>query len=670
MDYYNNNYYIDLDQELPSDAFETDDNDLDLDLDPDPEPEPDFDEPESVIDYAGWEEEQHHARLAQGVDYSDLDSDLEVIEQDYNQGHSQEDQEDEADTDHYEADDADVNPWGDSEAEDDEDVAPWVDIEAEDNEEDVAPRGRLEPLQDDPAYDPNLPEEPLSPDSYHPDAVRGGFQDFLDEHRDPRFRPRPAETRSGSLFVDQGRQLLPPLESLLSSVRRSAHFIDLLQPEAHRAQSPLGSFGRPSAAMPRENQRQNNRHHPYAMPQDNLGRRGGGGLVDHRGFINAERLRDELVAMEVLPARAAARRNRPSPRLRPEVIDLTGEPDSPGEPSVIVAPRPPRVQNASQSPGRNPRRQMSLNRRTPSLARSDGSFLGNNQNVIDLTLDDSPAPLAPPPPLPQQLPRRNNHLLPNPHHHHRHNHHHHLNPHRQQHHLDGPPGIGARIAAGLFRSIDLLQHRLGLPRHDVEVQFLGGHGLNMDNPLADNIPDLNYGNAQNAAAAVPKEPRIPVPPAREGFTRDTGGDDEFVCPGCERDLVYDPDEEKEAPPPTKKRMTRRDQAEHHFWALKDCGHVSWSTLRRRCLLLTCHLSLQRSTAGTATRIAAPTPRTRIPPTSAAKQGRAASPPSSSALSRTAPLRSIPRLTGSASSFEFHPMSLWSSFFRPTWTAAP
>ncbi len=598
MEYYNNNNnnnnnnYIDLDQELPSDAFETDDNDLDLDLDPDLDPELDpelgFDEPESVIDYAGWEdvgleeqELQHQARLAQGVDYSDLDSDLEVAEQDYNQGHIQED---EADTDHYEADDdADANPWGDSEAEDDEEDAPrWAGSRS---------------LQDDPAYDPNLPEISLSPESPRPDdAVPGGFQGFLAEHHDPQFRPRPAEPRSGPLFADQGRQLLPPLESILSSVRRSAHFIELLQPEVHRAHSPLGSFGRPSAVMPRENQRQNNRHHPYAMPQDYLRRRGGDDLVDHRGFINAERLRDELVAMEVLPARAAARRNGPSPRPQPEVIDLTGEPDSPGEPSVIVAPRPPRpprVQNAApQSPGRNPRRQMSLNRRTPSLARSDGSILGNNQNVIDLTLDDSPAALVPPPPLPQQLPRRNNHLLPNPHHHHhRHNHHHHLNPHRQQHHpdlshLEDGPGIGARIAAGLFRSIDLLQHRLGIPRHDLDVQFLGGRGLNMDNPIADNIPDLNYGNAQDPAAAVPKEPRIPVPPAREGFTRDTGGDDEFVCPGCERDLVYDPDEEKEAPPPTKKRMTRRDQAEHHFWALKDCGHVScWRCLAMLSMVL-------------------------------------------------------------------------------------
>jgi len=334
--------------------------------------------------------------------------------------------------------------------------------------------------------------------------------------------------------------------------------------------------------MPRENQRQNNRHHPYAMPQDGFRGHGGGGLVDHRGFIDAERLRDELVAIEMLPPRAAARRNRPSPRPQPEVIDLTGEPDSPGEPSVIVAPRPPRLHNAPQSPGRNPRRQMSLNRRTPSLARSDGSILGNNQSVIDLTLDDSPAPLAPPAPL--QLPRRNNHLLPNPHHHHRHNHHH-LNPHRQQQHpglsraaplinLEEHQGIRSRIAAGIARSIDLLHHRLGLPRpHDVDVQFLGGRGLNMDNPIAGNIPDLNYGNFQDAAPAVPKEPRIPIPPAREGFTRDTGGDDEIVCPGCERDLAYDPDEEKETPPPTKKRMTRKDQEEHHFWALKDCGHV-------------------------------------------------------------------------------------------------
>jgi hypothetical protein len=285
--------------------------------------------------------------------------------------------------------------------------------------------------------------------------------------------------------------------------------------------------------------------------------------------------RDELVELEMQP-----------PRAQPEVIDLTGEPDTPDEPEVIVAPRA-RALNAGQIAGRNPRRQMSLNHRTPSLSRSDGSLLGNHANVIDLTLDDSPAP----PPMPLQLPRRDNpELL----HQNRHQRHHHRNRHparAQPVNLDDQGGFGARIVAGFARRLDLLRQlgRFGNP-HDVEVQFIGG-GLDMDNPLAGNAPNLNY--RANGNNGPPKPAHVPPPAPRDGFTRDTGdADDVVVCPGCTEELKYDPDSANDdtmsgrAP---KKPRTRKDQEEHHFWALKDCGHVSFTPQPSfsRVLLLTC-----------------------------------------------------------------------------------
>jgi uncharacterized protein YbaR (Trm112 family) len=122
-------------------------------------------------------------------------------------------------------------------------------------------------------------------------------------------------------------------------------------------------------------------------------------------------------------------------------------------------------------------------------------------------------------------------------------------------------------------SFDLIQ-RLGFGRpHDVEVQVIGGGRLNMDNPLGGNIPNLDY--RVNGNAGAPKPDHVPPPPAREGFTRDTGNDDDVVvCPSCAQELKYDPDASNDdAMRPMKKPRTRKDHEEHHFWALKDCGHV-------------------------------------------------------------------------------------------------
>jgi hypothetical protein len=319
--------------------------------------------------------------------------------------------------------------------------------------------------------------------------------------------------------------------------------------------------------------------------------------------------RDELVELEMQPPRAPMLHNRTPARAQPEVIDLTGEPDTPDEPEVIAGSRA-RALNAGQIAGRNPRRQMSLNQRTPSLSRSDGSLLGNHANVIDLTLDDSPAP----PPMPLQLPRRDNPELP---HQNRHQRHHHRNRHparAQPVNLDDQGGIGARIVAGFARRFDLFRQlgRFGNP-HDVEVQFIGGGLLDMDTPLAGNAPNLNY--RANGNNGPPKPAHVPPPAPRDGFTRDTGdADDVVVCPGCEQELKYDPDSANDdtmsgrAP---KKPRTRKDQEEHHFWALKDCGHVSFipQPSFSRLLLLTYLSLLQRFTARIATRPASLPPRT-------------------------------------------------------------
>jgi hypothetical protein len=383
---------------------------------------------------------------------------------------------------------------------------------------------------------------------------------------------------SDSLFVDQNRTVSrnindfsASLEDILSNVRRNhARALDLVSelqlahaqhPFAHD-QAPGNFLRRESVGAPRDNQRQNQRHHPYGMPQDR--NRALGRMPAHEGR-RSNLFRDELVEVEMQPPRAISRQNRAPASRQPEIIDLTGEPDSPDEPEVVRQPAA-RAPSAPQNPGRNPRRNLSSLQRTPSLSRSDGSLLGNNANVIDLTLDDSPA--APPPPL--QLPRRN---PPDGHQHRRHG-----RDHRFPAAPPQPAGMERPARPALFggRIASLLrQLTYGRPNADqMEVQILGAH---MD-PLAGNIPNLDYGGHGHRGGAAPKPQHVPPPAAREGFTRDTGSEDDvIVCPSCEQELKYDPDaadRNSMLPPSNKKARTRKDQEEHYFWALKECGHVS------------------------------------------------------------------------------------------------
>ncbi|KAI1435168.1 hypothetical protein GGR50DRAFT_687264 [Xylaria sp. CBS 124048] len=73
-----------------------------------------------------------------------------------------------------------------------------------------------------------------------------------------------------------------------------------------------------------------------------------------------------------------------------------------------------------------------------------------------------------------------------------------------------------------------------------------------------------------------KPPHVPPKPARAGFTRDTGEDVVAICPSCDEELAYDPDgdNDAEATPSSKSRVKKATAtAEHHFWAVKACGHV-------------------------------------------------------------------------------------------------
>lgn len=275
-----------------------------------------------------------------------------------------------------------------------------------------------------------------------------------------------------------------------------------------------------------------------------------------------------------------------------DVIDLTEEPDSP----VAQNHRPLRVNrlphnhnhNQQDNPpppnrhqGRNPRRQMAQNGRTPSFARSDGSILGNPPAVIDLTsdgpddgrgdendfafdldgFDNIPANLRLPVPVPDPpRDRRSVDIL---------------------HNLGGLGrgflGLGGNIQRYLP---GFVAQRIAHP-HDADVQIIGA--MNPD-PLAGNPPEFNYqanGFGGFGGRQPTPKPDFEAPqPARPGFTRNTGIDEETneemvaVCASCDNELKYSADGDDGGSRPTKKARTKKDREEHNFWAVKACGHVS------------------------------------------------------------------------------------------------
>jgi hypothetical protein len=373
--------------------------------------------------------------------------------------------------------------------------------------------------------------------------------------------------------------------------RQRLEFAERIEQGARQLRELGERIRRDSEAIQREHRR---RHQPYPPPHPRHNHRLAEDEVDLFGDIQFEE--DELVEMEVARHRrdrARAQDHAARQRTPPPVIDLTAEPDSPEEVVIlqngnrrnhaqVPAPPAPRPIPAP----RNPRRHGSLNHRTPSLARSDGSILGGAE-VIDLTEMDDDAPPRPVPPRPEPMEPR----LPRPH--------------------GQPRNIGAWRPPPGFEQIDLVNDNreannnffnvpgvglaIGLPgflqrfgrgqRVEDDVQVIGAinnpppqrfpfpanNGNNVANPLAANLPNFNYqANGYNNAGPA-KTPYIPPPPPKEGFTRDTGPDVEAMCPSCEEDLAYDPDEELQSPP--SKKRNRRDREVHHFWAVKECGHV-------------------------------------------------------------------------------------------------
>lgn len=119
-----------------------------------------------------------------------------------------------------------------------------------------------------------------------------------------------------------------------------------------------------------------------------------------------------------------------------------------------------------------------------------------------------------------------------------------------------------RLASSFFPALSSY-----LPPIDVRALFPGlerGYDplvhLNYQRPAFDPPPP------PPAPAAAAAGQKLVVPPAREGFTRDTGEEVVVVCPACGGELEY-------VPGGGEGKKRKREKGEHHFWAVKACGHV-------------------------------------------------------------------------------------------------
>ncbi|KAG8676827.1 hypothetical protein FPOAC2_02942 [Fusarium poae] len=228
----------------------------------------------------------------------------------------------------------------------------------------------------------------------------------------------------------------------------------------------------------------------------------------------------------------------PAPAQPAPFIDLTEEPDSPDLSRARALPAQA-VQNA-----RNPRRTNSQRISPPQLARTDGTFVGRSANVIDLTVD-SPEEQRPSRHYPhagRMFPRPDDLI--------------------EVEIISQRPALsaGSSFAFGPFRRLVI--------------------GADIDIAAVFNPPNLDI--SRNAYARQPSpKPRMPTPPpAQEGFTRNTCTDPEkesesvVICPACDEELAYDPTGNvTQSSVGTAKGKRKRAPGEHHFWALKKCGHV-------------------------------------------------------------------------------------------------
>ncbi|KAL7946989.1 hypothetical protein V8C42DRAFT_319353 [Trichoderma barbatum] len=250
---------------------------------------------------------------------------------------------------------------------------------------------------------------------------------------------------------------------------------------------------------------------------------------------------------------ASSRRNRP-PAAESTVIDLTEEPDSPVDRRRTQAAGAQVMlqQVPHNSAGRHPRRTNSQRISPPQLSRSDSTFVGP-PSFIDLTADS---------PEDEQRPSRENwrtraHQR-HHHHHHTHDHLRHAHDHLRAHGRDHLVSLDFIHTQQLDTDIRSFSRTLaGFLSNSLGASF----GPELQTIFPHREP-------------TPKPPMEAVPPARTGFTRDTRADGQteqmvVVCPACNEELAYDPTETPSTP--SKKR--KRAPGEHHFWALKKCGHV-------------------------------------------------------------------------------------------------
>ncbi|KAF5007371.1 hypothetical protein FDECE_6302 [Fusarium decemcellulare] len=219
------------------------------------------------------------------------------------------------------------------------------------------------------------------------------------------------------------------------------------------------------------------------------------------------------------------------------VIDLTEEPDSP------VQTR--RSMSQAQG-GRNPRRTNSQRITPPQLSRTDGTFYGPPPSFIDLTVD-SPEEERP----------------------------------------SNPPGgrnMRARTRPDELFELEVISSG---PRRTVG-NFAGNIAIGWTRRIAGilnadiifNQPQLDVSRNAFAPRESPKPPMEAIPAAREGFTRDTCLEPEkesesvVICPACSEELAYDPTGTvTQSAVGSGKGKRKRAPGEHHFWALKKCGHV-------------------------------------------------------------------------------------------------
>ncbi|KAH7000446.1 hypothetical protein EDB80DRAFT_765723 [Ilyonectria destructans] len=247
------------------------------------------------------------------------------------------------------------------------------------------------------------------------------------------------------------------------------------------------------------------------------------------------------------------------------VIDLTEEPDSPVQARRSIS---------HNHGGRNPRRTNSQRVSPPRLARSDSTFLPAASSFIDLTADspeDDPS-FNPARRLNGRIPGDD--LYENPDH----------PSYDPSHPLRRR--LGGRLRPRPDELIEL-EFISSVPRRAAALPtFAIGLTRRLAGILGSDIiggafaqPQLDVSrNAFAPREPSPKPPMEPAPPTREGFTRDTCADPEkesetiVICPACNEELAYDPNGVV-APSPTSGKKRKRAAGEHHFWALKKCGHV-------------------------------------------------------------------------------------------------